>query len=195
MSAISRAMAAPVEMAMPASASERAGESLTPSPTMITVCPFSFSCRINAALSSGSTSAYTASTPTSAATASAVRRLSPVIITTLVKPLSCSALTASRASRRRGSWMQITAASSPSMQRYRWEYAAGSASNFGCSPSGMRQPSSSKTKWALPMMTFLPSTMLEMPWATTYCTCEWYSSWVSPCRFASATTAFAMECG
>ena len=31
--------------------------------------------------------------------------------------------------------------------------------------SGMRQPSSSKTKWALPMMTFLPSTILEMPWA------------------------------
>ena len=32
------------------------------------------------------------------------------------------------------------------------------------------KPSSSKTKCALPMMTFLPSTMLEMPWATMYCT-------------------------
>ena len=63
--------------------------------------------------------------------------------------------------------------------------------HLGCSPSGMRQPSSSKTKWALPMMTFLPSTILEMPWATTYCTCEWYSSWVSPCRFAAAATVGA----
>ena len=39
------------------------------------------------------------------------------------------------------------------------EYAAGSASYFSCSPSGIQQPSSSKTKWALPMMTFLSSTI------------------------------------
>ena len=86
MSAISRAMAAPVEMATPASASDRAGESLTPSPTMMTVCPAAFSLRMKAALSSGSTSAYTASTPTARATAWAVWRLSPVIITTLPMP-------------------------------------------------------------------------------------------------------------
>ena len=57
MSAISLAMAAPVEMAMPASASESAGESFTPSPIMMTVRPAAFSARMKAALSSGSTSA------------------------------------------------------------------------------------------------------------------------------------------
>ena len=57
MSAISRAMAAPVEMAMPASASDRAGESFTPSPIMMTLRPAAFSLRTNAALSSGRTSA------------------------------------------------------------------------------------------------------------------------------------------
>ena len=36
--------------------------------------------------------------------------------------------------------------------------------------AGMVQPSSSKTKWALPMRVFSPFTMLEMPWATMYCT-------------------------
>ena len=46
-----------VEMAMPTSASDRAGESLTPSPTMMTVRPAAFSSRIKAALSSGRTSA------------------------------------------------------------------------------------------------------------------------------------------
>ena len=40
MSATSRAMAAPSLMAMPASASDRAGESFTPSPSMMTVRPW-----------------------------------------------------------------------------------------------------------------------------------------------------------
>ena len=56
-SAISRAMAAPSDIAMPASASLSAGESFTPSPIMMTLRPFSCSARMNAALSSGSTSA------------------------------------------------------------------------------------------------------------------------------------------
>ena len=33
--------------------------------------------------------------------------------------------------------MQITAESTPSMDRYSWEYSGGRASNFSCSPSGM----------------------------------------------------------
>ena len=37
------------------------------------------------------------------------------------------------------------------------------------------------------------STILEIPCAATYCTWEWYSSCVKPRRFASSTTAFAME--
>ena len=87
MSAISRAMAAPVEMAMPASASDSAGESFTPSPTMMTVCPAAFSLadegrlvlrqhlgihRVHADLGAPRPRRYW--------------RLSPVIITTLVKP-------------------------------------------------------------------------------------------------------------
>ena len=54
---------------------------------------------------------------TSAATDSAVRRLSPVIITILSMPSAWSACTAAFASLRSGSWMQMTAASSPAMQR------------------------------------------------------------------------------
>ena len=60
--------AAPVEMAIPASASDRAGESLTPSPIMMTVCHCARALRIKAALSSGRTSAWTSSTPTAFAT-------------------------------------------------------------------------------------------------------------------------------
>ena len=46
-----------ISLAMAASASERAGESFTPSPIMITVWPFTFSSRIKFALSPGSISA------------------------------------------------------------------------------------------------------------------------------------------
>ena len=56
-SAISRAMAAPSLMAIPASASDRAGESLIPSPIIKTVCPSRRSREIYSALSAGSTSA------------------------------------------------------------------------------------------------------------------------------------------
>ena len=88
--------------------------------------------------------------------------------------------------------MQMTAASSPSMQ-IQMGICGGQRVIFLLLSPGIQQPSSSKTKWALPMMTFLFSTILEMPWATTYCTCEWYSSWVRPRRFASSTTALAIE--
>ena len=49
-----------------------------------------------------------------------------------------------------------------------YEQLSGSESNF--SMSGIVQPSSSKTKCALPMSTVFSSTMLEMPCATTYWT-------------------------
>ena len=41
------------------------------------------------------------------------------------------------ASLRSGSWMQMTAASSPAMQRYRCENSGGSDSNLSSSPSGI----------------------------------------------------------
>ena len=77
-SAISRAIAAPSLIAMPTSAAERAGESLIPSPSMMTVCPCARSASTNRALSSGRTSEWYSSTPTCAAIAAAVRSLSPV---------------------------------------------------------------------------------------------------------------------
>ena len=85
----------------------------------------------------------------------------------------------------------MTAASSPPMARYRCEYAGGSASNASCSPAGMAHFSSSKTKCALPMMTFSPSTVLEMPCATRYSTCECISSCARLRSLAARTTAFA----
>ena len=78
--------------------------------------------------------------------AAAVLSLSPVIITTFVIPAFFSFLMTSAASSRRGSSMQMTAASVPSNARYKWEYSSGSASNFASSPSGILQFSSSNTK-------------------------------------------------
>ena len=127
--------------------------------------------------------------------APAVRGLSPVSMTVRRMPSARSASSTARASARGGSAMQSTAASSPPTARYRWEYSAGRASNFSRSPSGMRQRSSSKMKWALPMRTCSPSTELAMPWATRYSTLEWRSAWSRPRRLASATTALAIEWG
>ena len=51
MSAISLAIAAPLEMAIPTSAEESAGESFTPSPIITTVLPFAFSLNTKCAFS------------------------------------------------------------------------------------------------------------------------------------------------
>ena len=56
MSATSLAMAAPSLTAMPTLAAESAGESLMPSPTIMTLRPSALSLSIYEALSSGSTS-------------------------------------------------------------------------------------------------------------------------------------------
>ena len=85
MSATSRAMAAPSLMAMPASASERAGESFTPSPSMMTLRPASCSRRMKFALSSGRTPGVVRRRRRRpAATARAVFSLSPVIMTSVI---------------------------------------------------------------------------------------------------------------
>lgn len=86
MSAISLAMAAPSLMAMPASASERAGESLMPSPTISTVCPSRRMAATYSALSAGRTPARKSSTPSCSAMEAAVRGLSPVSITRFLRP-------------------------------------------------------------------------------------------------------------
>ena len=169
-SAISRAMAAPSLMAIPTSAADRAGESLIPSPSMMTLCPSARADSTKWALSSGSTSERYSSTPTCAAIAAAVRSLSPVSITILCSPSLRRALTTAAASGRRGSDMQMTAASFPLIARYRWENSSKSASKRSCSPSGITHFSSSNTKCALPMITFSPATVLAMPCATRYST-------------------------
>ena len=76
--ALSTATSAPVPMAIPMSARASAGASLTPSPAMATIRPSDFNRVIALSLSSGKTSATTSSIPSRRATASAVRRLSPV---------------------------------------------------------------------------------------------------------------------
>ena len=95
MSAASIATSVPVPMAMPTSACASAGASLMPSPTIAdTLASPAGALRPASALSSGSTSARTRSMPTCAAMASAVRRLSPVSITTS-SPIRCSSSIAS----------------------------------------------------------------------------------------------------
>ena len=79
--ALSIATSEPAPMATPTSAAARAGASLTPSPAMATIRPSARSRSTTAALSCGRTSAWTSSMPSRRATASAVVRLSPVIIT------------------------------------------------------------------------------------------------------------------
>ena len=110
----SMAMSVPVPMAMPTSAWARAGASLMPSPTMATTAPSFWSRWISATLPSGRTSATTRSIPASRATASAVRRLSPVRRTTS-RPIFFSRAIASCASGLIGSATARTPAKAPSM--------------------------------------------------------------------------------
>jgi hypothetical protein len=84
MSDASIAMSVPVPMAIPTSAAASAGASLIPSPTMATTRPSLQSLSTSFALSSGRTSAKTFSIPACFAMKSAVRRLSPVNITTSI---------------------------------------------------------------------------------------------------------------
>ena len=96
MSPDSIATSVPVPIAMPTSACASAGASLMPSPTIATTAPSACSFCTSSALPPGSTSASTRSMPSCRPIASPVRRLSPVIITTLL-PMRRSASTASRA--------------------------------------------------------------------------------------------------
>ena len=75
------AASVPVPIAMPTSAAASAGASLMPSPTIATRRTLPWAARLRpvttVALSPGSTSAYTDSMPSAAATAPAAPRLSP----------------------------------------------------------------------------------------------------------------------
>ena len=86
------------------------------------------------------------STPIFAATAFAVRSLSPVIITAFFIPASLSFFIISAASSLIGSSIQITAASSFSIAIYNLEYSSGRPSNNSFLSSGIMHFSSSNTK-------------------------------------------------
>lgn len=92
------------------------GASLTPSPTIATVSPLPCTSLILAAFSSGSTSAKKSSSPSSAATAFATARESPVSIMHWM-PKRLSSLTPSRDSDRTTSASAIADATSPSTTR------------------------------------------------------------------------------
>ena len=116
-------------------------------------------------------------------------------MTTLDKPARFNDWTTAEASSRRGSSIQMTAASFPSIARYRWEYSFGSASNFACSPSGITQFSSSNTKCALPITARFSLIVEAIPCATMYSTLLCISSCSRFFCVAASTTAFAMEWG
>ncbi len=81
-SADSMATSVPAPMARPTSDRARAGASLMPSPTMATFLPWACNSAMTFSLSWGSTSATTSVKESSFAIALAVRRLSPVSMTT-----------------------------------------------------------------------------------------------------------------
>ena len=92
MSALSMATSVPAPMAMPTSARASAGASLTPSPTIATLWPASWSLRTSCSLSWGSTSATTRVMPICRWMAAAVFLLSPVSITTSMPSFFSSAM-------------------------------------------------------------------------------------------------------
>ncbi len=150
---------------MPTSAWARAGASLMPSPTMATIFPSSWSLRASAALSWGSTSARTRSMPSSRPMASAVRRLSPVIIATSMPSRLSSrtartevsfsvSATATRPRGRPSTATNITVFPSPS-----------SRSASGSSPS--RETPRSAISLRFPRRTAAPLRLASTPWPGT----------------------------
>ena len=113
----SRAMSLPDPTAQPTSAWTRAGASLIPSPTIITVFPSRWRRLTTSALSPGRTSATTWSTWACLPMYSAVFRLSPVTIYTAIpRPRIC--FTASRLVSLMVSATQIIPARRPSSTTY-----------------------------------------------------------------------------
>ena len=112
MSALSRATSVPEPIATPTLAAVRAGASLMPSPTIATVRPPASRVRTCSALSDGSTSARTSSTPTCRATDRAIGQASPVS-STVRTPIRRMDATASIASGRRPSLISSRPRSRP----------------------------------------------------------------------------------
>ena len=169
-SEISRAMAAPVEMAIPASASDRAGESLTPSPIMMTVCPAARLPADEVCLILRQDLGVELRPPLPpSATQAAVRRLSPVIMTTLRMPQSWRARMASwpRPAGDRGyrSRRQL-----PGQTQIEVGVLGGQGVELLLLPGGDGAALVLENEVGAADEGLSPFTMLEMPWATMYCT-------------------------
>mmetsp|Transcript_4417 Transcript_4417/g.17727 ORF Transcript_4417/g.17727 Transcript_4417/m.17727 type:complete len:276 (-) Transcript_4417:1986-2813(-) len=156
--AASMAMSAPAPMATPMSAAAKAGASLTPSPTIATTCPLALRSATMPALPPGSTSARTfdGSIPAAYATASAVARLSPVIMWTSMPSFS-SPLTTADASGLIGSAMPNAATNTPLQAATMGVRAKRAHSDTNCWARSMLTPSSCR-KAGLPTSMVVPST-------------------------------------
>ncbi len=150
-------------MAMPTSAAARAGASLMPSPTMATVAPPRFRSATWAALSAGSTWAWTRSMPRARPTAPALPALSP-LIRWLSMPRSRSAAMASAAPSLRlspkASRPSTTGGSHCSISQDRVRPSASQAPACRC--RSLASASSSNRRW-LPSARVRPSTSPRMP--------------------------------
>ena len=117
MSATSRAISDECFIETDTSAAARAGESLMPSPTMITVFPSCFNSSTILDLSSGSTCDLYSVMPNALALDFAPLSLSPVSIMTFSIPNDLSSSMTYFASSLTGSSMQIKPSSFPSIAR------------------------------------------------------------------------------
>ena len=190
--ALCMATSVPVPMAMPTSASLSAGASLMPSPAIATCRPVARSAFTLATFPSGSTSASTASRPRVLATASAVRRLSPVSIT-MFSPSSCNSRIASGVVSLIGSATATTPAGLPS-----------TATNIAVLPScwsliamassGSSPPTpSSRRNAGFPTSTLRPPTLPATPPAVTDRKSTTAVGTI-PCSAAPRTMAAASGC-
>src|SRR6266542_498935 len=190
-SAVSIATSVPAPMAMPRSATARAGASLTPSPTMATLRPWPCSSATLVALSPGRTSAITRSMPSSAAIRSAVARLSPVSITTWT-PAWCRVSTAAAEVSRAASAIASRPTARPSTAATT-TVCPSAASRSRRSASGPSSTPSRRISRALPTATRFPSTLARAPWPGTFSK-AWATAPPTPSASARRTTASARGC-
>ena len=148
------------------SAAASAGASFMPSPTIITQRPCFFSASMWLCLSSGRTCACTSVIPSCCAIFSAAELLSPVSITTFSMPHFFISATALAASGRGGSIMHRTPARLPPTARKITDDAPAVSSIFACCSLVIVTPSSSQTKWRLPITARSPRRVVAIPWAT-----------------------------
>ncbi len=164
---------------------------MIPSPTIPTSFPSSWSRRTSRALSWGRTSARTRSIPTSRAMAAAVRRLSPVIITTS-SPRSRRARMARAESSFTVSATATIPAGRPSTATCMAVFPSSSRRDAVSSRADASTPASARSR-RVPTSTFRPSTKARIPFPVTDSNSEG-SARDTPRSSAPRTTAPARGC-